>query len=90
VKYILQKQLEDKLKLLDIKTLLAKEANGRMRIRLLVLLHIREGANRANTAIYLKSSRKTVNGWVKKFYKNELDGLKEKPRTGRSYHLTPE
>jgi hypothetical protein len=41
MKYISQKQLEDKLKPLDIKALIAKEANGRMRIRLLALLHIK-------------------------------------------------
>ena len=90
MKYISQKQLEDKLKPLDIKALIAKETNGRMRIRLLALLHIKEGANRAKTAIYLKSSRKAVNDWAKNFYENGLDGLKEKPRTGRPCHLTPE
>ncbi len=41
MKYISQKQLEDKLKPLDIKALIAKETNGRMRIRLLSLLHIK-------------------------------------------------
>ena len=54
MKYISQKQLEDKLKPLDIKALIAKETNGRMRIRLLALLHIKEGANRAKTSIYLR------------------------------------
>lgn len=90
MKYISQKQLENKLKSIDIKALIAKETNGRMRIRLLALLHLKEGANRAETAIYLKSSRKAVNDWAKNFYENGLDGLKEKPRTGRPCHLTPE
>jgi hypothetical protein len=40
MKYISQKQLEDKLKPLDIKALIAKETNGRVRILLLALLHI--------------------------------------------------
>ena len=35
MKYISQKQLQDKLKLINIKSLIAKETNGRMRIRLL-------------------------------------------------------
>jgi hypothetical protein len=69
--------LFDKLKPLDIKALIAKETNGRMRIRLLSLLHIKEGANRAETTIYLKSSRKAVNDWAKNFYENGLDGLKK-------------
>jgi len=47
MKYISQKQLQDKLKSVDFKPLIAKETNGRMRIRLLALSHIKEGANRA-------------------------------------------
>jgi hypothetical protein len=69
--------LFDKLESLDIKAFIAKETNGRMRIRLLSLLHIKEGANRAKTPIYLKSSRKAVNDWAKNFYENGLDGLKK-------------
>ncbi len=46
---------------IDINPLIAKEANGRMCIRLLALSHIKDGANRAQTAIYLKASRKAVN-----------------------------
>ena len=90
MKYISQKQLQDKMTSIDLKSLIAKETNGRMRIRLLALLHIKEGANRAQTANYLKLSRKAVNDWAKKFYENGLDGLKEQPRTGRPCHLTPE
>ncbi len=90
MKYISQKQLQEKLKSIDIKSLIAKETNGRMRIRLLALSHIKEGASRAKTAIYVKSSRKAVNDWAKNFYENGLDGLKEKPRTGRPCHLTTE
>lgn len=90
MKYISKKQLQDKLELINIKPLIAKETNGRMRIRLLALLHIKDGANRAQTAIYLKVSRKAVNDWVKKFYENGFDGLKEQPRTGRPCNLTAE
>ena len=90
MKYISQKQLQDKLKLIDIKSLIAKETNGRMRIRLLALSHIKDGANRAQTATYLKISRKAVNDWTKKFDENGLDGLKEQPRAGRPCSLTAE
>ena len=31
-----------------------------------------------------------VNDWVKKFYENGLDGLKEQPRVGRPCRLTAE
>ena len=88
MKYISQKQIQNKLKLIDIKSLIAKETNGRMRIRLLALSHIKEGVNRAQTAIYLKVSHKAVNYWTKRFYENGLDGLKEQPRTSRPCDLT--
>lgn len=90
MKYISQKQLQDKLKFIDVKSLIAKEINGRMRMRLLALSHIKDGADRAQTAIYLKISRKAVNDWAKKFYENGLDGLKEKARAGRPCKLTAE
>jgi len=65
------------LQFIDIKSLIAKQTNGRMRMRLLALSHIKEGTNRAQVAIYLKVSRKSVNDWAKKFYENGLDGLKK-------------
>ena len=90
MKYISQKQLQEKMKSIDFKSLIAKETNGRMRIRLLALSHIKDGAHRTQAAIYLKVSRKAVNDWAKKFYESGLDGLKEQPRTGRPCHLTSE
>lgn len=68
---------------IDFKALIAKETNGRMRVRLMALSHIKEGANNAQTARNLHISRRSVNDWVKRFYENGLEGLKEKPRTGR-------
>jgi len=65
------------------KSLIAKETNGRMRIRLIALSHIQAGANRAETAKYLKVSRRIVNDSVAKFYAKGLEGLVEKRRSGR-------
>lgn len=79
MKYISQKQLQEKIKSIDFKSLIAKETNGKIRIRLLALSHIKDGADRTQAAIYLKLSRKAVNDWAKKFYANGLDGLKEQP-----------
>ena len=90
MKYIAQKQLQEKMISIDFKSLIAKEINGRMRMRLLALSHIKEGADRTQATIYLKLSRRAVNDWAKKFYKNGLDGLKEQPRSGRPCHLTAE
>ena len=76
------------LKDIDFKTLIAKETNGRMRVRLLALSHIKEGANHKQAAEYLKVSRRIVNDWVRRFNADGLEGLKEKPRTGRPCALS--
>lgn len=68
---------------IDFKSLIAKETNARMRVRLMALSHIKDGANNTQTARYLHISRRIVNDWVRKFNDQGLDGLKEKPRSGR-------
>ena len=88
MKYITQKQLSTKLEPLNLKALIAQETNGRMRIRLLALSHIKDGADRAKTAKYLKVSRKSVNDWAKKFFNEGMSGLLEKTRSGRRSKLT--
>ena len=72
---------------IDFKTLIAKETNGRMRVRLMALSHIKEGANNAQTARNLHISRRIVNVWLKNFYAQGLEGLKEQPRSGRPSRL---
>lgn len=73
---------------IDFSSLIAKETNGRMRVRLLALSHIKDGANITETAKYLKVSRRIVNEWLKRFYANGIDGLKEKRRPGRPCALS--
>ena len=58
-----------------------------MRVRLMALSHIKDGANNTQTARNLHISRRIVNDWVKRFYEQGLDGLKEKPRSGRPCNL---
>ncbi|MFT6194303.1 MAG: hypothetical protein ACJASU_001203 [Cognaticolwellia sp.] len=72
MKYITQKQLSEKLEPINLQALIAQETNGRMRIRLLALSHIKDGADRAQTDKYLKVSRKVVNDWAKKFFNEGL------------------
>lgn len=72
----------------DFNSLISKETNGRMRIRLIALSHIQAGTNKTQTAKYLKVSRRIVNEWVARFYADGLDGLKEKRRPGRPTALT--
>lgn len=72
---------------IDFKSLIAKETNGRMRVRLMALSQIKDGTNNTQTARNLHISRRIVNDWVKRFYEQGLDGLKEKPRSGRPCNL---
>lgn len=72
---------------IDFKSLIAKETNGRMCVCLMALSHIKEGANNSQAARNLHISRRTVNDWVKSFYAQGLEGLKEKPRSGRPSRL---
>ncbi len=73
MKYITQKQLSEKLEPINLKALIAQETNGRMRIRLLALSHIKDGADRAQAAKYLKVSRRIVNDWTKRVFTNGLE-----------------
>ena len=76
------------LKDIDLPSLIAKEQNGRMRIRLMALSPINNGVKHTQTAKYLQVSRRMVNEWVKRFNLEGLDGLMEKPRSGRPRALS--
>jgi transposase len=78
------------LKDIDFPSLITTEQNGRMRIRLMALSHINNGVNRTQTAKYLHVSRQMVNEWVKRFNEKGIDGLIEKPRSGRPRALSTE
>ena len=73
---------------LDLKKTIANENNGRMRIRLIAMSHINDGLSRTQTAKYLKVSRRSVNKWRISFLSHGIDGLKEKPRSGRPSKLS--
>jgi transposase len=53
----------------------------------MALSHIKNGANNTQTARNLHISRRIVNDWIKRFYEHGLDGLKEKPHSGRPCNL---
>ncbi len=60
-----------------------------MKMRLLALSHFKDGHSRTQIAKFLKVSRTSVNKWVQTFLDEGLEGLQEKPRTGRPAFLTP-
>ncbi|WP_198597169.1 helix-turn-helix domain-containing protein, partial [Vibrio splendidus] len=61
-----------------------------MKMRLLALEHFKDGHFRTQIAKYLKVSRTSVNKWVQAFLEEGLEGLQEKPRTGRPAYLNAE
>jgi len=72
----------------DFNSLIRKEKNARMRIRLTALAHIQNGVNKTQTAKFLKVSRGAVNKWAQQFINDGIDGLKEKFRSGRPSALS--
>jgi len=54
----------------------------------LVLAHFQDGHSRTQIAQFLKVSRTSVNKWVSVYLSEGLEGLKEKPRTGRPAFLS--
>lgn len=75
---------------IDFKKLASQQKSIQMKMRLLALAHFKDGQSRTQIAKYLKVSRTSVNKWVQTFLEHGLEGLQEKPRTGRPAFLTPE
>ncbi|WP_084659845.1 helix-turn-helix domain-containing protein [Vibrio sonorensis] len=61
-----------------------------MKIRLLALAHFKDGHSRTQIAKSLKVSRTSVNRWVQSFLEEGLEGLQEKPSSGRPACLNPQ
>ncbi|MBY5947384.1 helix-turn-helix domain-containing protein [Photobacterium rosenbergii] len=80
----------DKLDSINFHQLARKEKNAQKRIRLLALAHFKDGKNRSEIARSLKVSRSSVNNWVSRFIKLGLEGLEDKPRSGRPSTLSEE
>ncbi|MGL0820492.1 IS630 family transposase [Vibrio vulnificus] len=80
----------DSLNNIDFKKLASQQKSIQMRMRLLALAHFKDGHSRTQIAKFLKVSRTSVNKWVQTFLEQGLEGLQEKPRTGRPAFLNAE
>lgn len=78
----------DSLKNTDFKALARKQKTVQMKMRLLALAHFQEGHSRTQIAKFLKVSRTSVNKWIKVYLEEGIQGLQEKPRTGRPAFLS--
>ncbi|HBB9961651.1 TPA: transposase [Vibrio parahaemolyticus] len=74
---------------IDFKVLVVQEKSTRMKMRLLALALFQKGYSRSQISKLLKVSRTSVNSWVKAYLSEGLEGLQEKPRSGRPALLTP-
>ncbi|HDY7739958.1 TPA: IS630 family transposase [Vibrio vulnificus] len=80
----------DSLNNIDFKKLASQQKSIQMKMRLLALAHFKDGHSRTQIAKFLKVSRASVNKWVQTFLEKGLEGLQEKPRTGRPAFLNAE
>ncbi|QMV35519.1 IS630 family transposase [Vibrio vulnificus] len=80
----------DSLNNIDFKKLASQQKSIQMKMRLLALAHFKDGHSRTQIAKFLKVSRASVNKWVQTFLEEGLEGLQEKPRTGRPAFLNAE
>ncbi|MFS1886050.1 IS630 family transposase [Vibrio sp. 10N.261.54.E10] len=80
----------DSLNNTDFKKLASQQKTIQMKMRLLALAHFKDGLSRTQIAKSLKVSRTSVNKWIRIFFEEGLEGLQEKPRTGRPAYLTDE
>lgn len=78
----------DRLQDINFMKLASKQKSIQMKMRLLALAHFKDGQSRTQIAKFLKVSRTSVNTWVSRFLKEGLQGLQEKPRTGRPAFLS--
>lgn len=74
----------------DLSKLIGATSNARLRLRLLAVSHFIDGKNRTEIASFLKVSRLSVNKWIKAYLDFGVEGLVEKPHTGRPSRLTIE
>ncbi len=73
---------------IDFKSLIGQQKTMQMKMRLLALEHFKQGHSRTKIAQSLMVSRTSVNKWIHIFLNKGLEGLQEKPRTGRPAFLT--
>ena len=63
------------------------ESHGRNRIRLLAMYHLQLGKSLKTISEIVKSHRKTVQSWLRRFRNNGFEGLFESQRSGASRKL---
>ena len=72
----------------EVKFSYDKEKDGRIKLRLLIILTAFKLKSSYKIAEQVKTSHTKVQRWIKRFNKHGLAGLKDKPRSGSPARLT--
>lgn len=83
-------QLSDEMKQINFHALAQKEKNPKARVRLLALMHIKNGKNKTETASMLGLNRGTVKTLIERVNQKGLEGIKDSPRPGRPAFIAGE
>jgi len=67
----------------ELESLYRKEKNPKVKERLLMILHAKEGRTSREIGNIIKKSFKTVTIWINRFNKEGIDGLKNKSKSGK-------
>jgi transposase len=67
----------------QLRRLARQESNGRVACRLLALAHVLDGMSRERAARQAGMDRQTLRDWVIRFNAEGIEGLRDRPRSGR-------
>ena len=73
----------------DFEKIARKEPIARVRVRILILAHLKDGHNKTEVARRLKVSQQTVRLQYQRFQAEGIEGLYDKPRSGCPFKLPP-
>jgi transposase len=67
----------------ELRRLARRESNGRVGSRMLALAHALEGMDRGQAARLAGMDRQTLRDWVIRFNEGGVEGLRDRPKSGR-------
>lgn len=74
----------------DFKRLIRNESDARVRQRLTGIMHVAQGKTVPIAAQAISLHERKLCNWVHRFNAEGLDGLRDRPRSGRPHQLTEE
>ena len=73
----------DSLDSYDVKALAKKESDKRIYPSLMILAYLQEGMSKAQVSRLTFTAPDRVYAWLKRFHEQGIEGLRDKPRSGR-------